>query len=63
LKRVLDLTAVPTSPALKSLRKKCLAPNDLGASMELAEQLQKASIQGLVFRALLLAAMTTWSFT
>jgi RES domain-containing protein len=49
LKRVLDLTAVPTLPALKSLRKKCLAPNDLGASMELAEQLQKAGIQGLVF--------------
>ena len=46
---MLDLTAVPASPVLKSLRKKCLAPNDLAASMELADQLQKAGIQGLVF--------------
>jgi RES domain-containing protein len=49
LKRVLDLTAIPTSPVLKSLRKKCLAPNELAASMELADHLQKAGIQGLVF--------------
>jgi RES domain-containing protein len=49
LKRVLDLTAVPASPVLKSLRKKCLAPNDLAASMELAGHLQEAGIQGLIF--------------
>jgi RES domain-containing protein len=49
LKRVLDLTVVPASPVLKALRKKCLSANDLAASMELAEHLQKAGVQGLVF--------------
>lgn len=44
-----DLTAVPASAVLKSLSKICLAPNDLAASMELVEHLQKAGVQGLVF--------------
>jgi RES domain-containing protein len=49
LKRVLDLTAVHASPVLESLRKQCLAPNDLAVSMELADHLQEAGIQGLIF--------------
>lgn len=49
LKRTLDLSTLGASVVGESVRKACLAKDDLSASMELARELEAGGIQGLLF--------------
>jgi len=49
LKRALSLTALGSTQAAAAVKTACLDKGDLGASMELAEELISAGIEGLLF--------------
>ncbi len=49
LKRALSLTALGSTQAAAAVKTACLDKDDLGTSMELAEELISAGIEGLLF--------------
>ena len=49
LERVLGFTDRRLSNRLKAIRQSCLAPDDLGPSLEVGDLLRERSVQGLVF--------------